>query len=159
MSSTLLDEALESELATAAESVGCELLRVRFEGKHLQIFLDREDGGVTIEDCQTVSRLVSAILDVHDFGKKKYILEVSSPGLDRELFRPRDYTRFLGSLARVTYFDAERRKTTVIGRLSEFDDSSADTGDQVLTLVEQDSERSLEIPLRDIAKARLEIEL
>ena len=156
MGNHVIDPDLEQELRTAAESAECELLHVEFAGNRLQIFLDREDGGVTIDHCQTVSRLVSAILDVQDFGKKKYVLEVSSPGLDRELYGPRDYRRFRGSLARVTFFDAERAKKTIIGRLGALEET---TGDGRVTFTEEPSGQEWVIDLRDIQKARLEIEL
>ena len=151
-----LDDFLISELREAAESVGCELLHVKYHGKMLQIFLDREDGGVTLDHCQTVSRMASAILDVHDFGKQKYILEVSSPGLDRELYSERDYRRFEGSLGRVTYLDSEQRKTTVVGRLGTVEGSDADA---VLDLIDPDSGETLRIPLERVQLARLEVEL
>ena len=59
--------------------------------------------GVSLGDCEHVAKQASALLDVLDFGNGRYLLEVSSPGLDRQLYRPGDYRRFLGRLARVTY--------------------------------------------------------
>lgn len=156
MSTNVIDEELETELRTAAESADCELLHIELSGNRLRIFLDREDGGVNIDHCQTVSRLASAILDVHDFGTRKYVLEVSSPGLDRQLYGPRDYRRFQGSLARVTFVDEERAKKTVVGRLGDFDETP---GQERVTLTEEPSGHQLTLDLRDIRKARLEIEL
>jgi hypothetical protein len=81
-----------TELAAIAESVGCELVRVEFKGGVLRLMLDREPGserlGVSHEDCANVSRQASALLDVVDFGPARYTLEVTSPGLDRPLYRP-----------------------------------------------------------------------
>lgn len=150
-----VDADLEAEIGGVAASVGCELLHLELKGGVLRIFLDQEDGGVTLDHCQTVSRQVSALLDVHDFGKKKYVLEVSSPGLDRELYGPRDYQRFSGNLARVTFYGGEaHQKQTVVGRMVEFD------GDRnILTLLEESARKRHEIPLADIQVARLEIEL
>ena len=73
---------------------------------------------MTLADCEHVSRQVSALLDVLDFGTGRYVLEVSSPGLDRQLYKPRDYDRFAGRLARVTFQDPETgKKKTVVARL------------------------------------------
>ena len=146
---------LEAEIAAIAESAGCELLRASFQRNVLQILLDKPVGGVTLEHCQTVSKQVSALLDLSEFGSDRYVLEVSSPGLDRELFRPQDYERFTGSLIRVTYFEGGERKAkkTVIARLKAFD---AEAG---TLLVEEKDQPPKQIPLRDVGKARLEIEL
>jgi ribosome maturation factor RimP len=81
------------------------------------LFVDKPEG-VTLADCQLVSKQVSALLDVLDFGNSRYVLEVSSPGLDRQLYRLQDYERFAGRLARVTYEDPETgKKKTEVARL------------------------------------------
>jgi len=66
----------------------------------LRLYIDRE-GGIGIEDCQTVSRTVEPILDVEDFIEPAYDLEVSSPGVDRPLRKPADFDRFAGQRAHV----------------------------------------------------------
>lgn len=146
---------LEAEVAAIAAGAGCELLRLSFARNHLQILLDKPDGGVTLEHCQTVSKQVSALLDVAEFGSDRYVLEVSSPGLDRELFRPQDYQRFQGSLVRVTFFEGGERKgkKTVVGRLAGYDPDAA-----TITVAEDGQDPRI-LPLRDVGKARLEIEL
>ncbi len=158
MDGSSIDEDLHREVVAIAEDSGCELLHIRFKSHLLQIFLDRPDGGVTLDDCQTVSKQVSAFLDVHDFGTKKYVLEVSSPGLDRELFGPKDYERFCGDLVRVTFFGGpERKKQTIVGRLQAFDPAAAGGGR--VTLSEESSEKEHVISLDDIKIARLEVEI
>lgn len=158
MVTSSIDSQLRAELSAVAESQGCELLEVAFQGGSLRLILDREEGGITLDDCQSVSKQVSPLLDVHDFGDRKYVLEVSSPGLDRKLYGPRDYGRFQGQLARVTFLDGPKReKRTVVGRLERFDDKVSGGG--VLHLHEEDAERRHEIPARDVQVARLEIEL
>lgn len=146
---------LEAEIAAIAAGAGCELLRLSFQRNLLQILLDNPNGGVTLEHCQTVSKQVSALLDLSDLGDGRYVLEVSSPGLDRELFRPQDYQRFQGSLARVTFFDGGERKgkKTVIGRITAYDPET-----ETIALTEE-GQPTRTIPLRDVGKARLEIEL
>jgi ribosome maturation factor RimP len=164
-----LDSALLTELAEVAKGAGCELVHAELKGNVLRLFIDREgsegEGGVTHADCEHVSRQASALLDVADFGKGRYILEVSSPGLDRQLYGPRDYARFTGKLVRVTFENpaAGVRKRTVVGRLREYRPGapSADPG-RIAGEIEVAEERSgevLAIPLADIKMARLEIEL
>src|SRR5437764_15262563 len=103
------------ELEAVAAASGCELLAAELKGGVMRLILDRPEGGVTLADCEHVSRQASALLDVLDFGAGRYVLEVSSPGLDRQLYRPQDYDRFAGRLARVTYTDPEtgKKKTEV----------------------------------------------
>lgn len=86
---------------------GYELVEVELAGAGkttvLRLFIDKE-GGVTLDDCATVSQAVSAMLDVEDPIESAYELEVSSPGVDRPLRRPEDYTRFAGQKAKVKTF-------------------------------------------------------
>jgi ribosome maturation factor RimP len=163
---------IQAELAAIASGAGCELLAAEWKGGVLRLILDRpaaavstaaldtaaspEAGGVTLGDCEHVSKQVSAFLDVADFGGGHYVLEVSSPGLDRQLYRPNDYQRFRGRLARVTFDDPEtRRKRTVVGRLAELDEAAG-----TLTLAAGEPRQQLvAIPLHTIRLARLEIEL
>lgn len=152
-----IDPELEEEFRAVAEDAGCELYHVERQAGVLRVFLDREDGGVTHEHCETVSRQLSTLLDMSDWGTGRYVLEVSSPGLDRQLYRPRDYERFCGSLLRVTYSyldGTERRKRTIVGRLVAFDAAASR-----LELQEVDSEAPLAVPMDAVHKARLEPEL
>jgi ribosome maturation factor RimP len=134
----------------------------------LRIFVDRPEGGVTIADCELVSRQVSALLDVLDFGQSRYVLEVSSPGLDRQLYKPRDYDRFAGSLVRVTFQDPETgKKKTVVARLQGLRraEGAPDEDAQVLLAEEAPPKakdkagETLAVPLKNVTLARLEIEL
>jgi ribosome maturation factor RimP len=88
-----------------ASSSGLELVDVEFRGGGksgmLRITIDKP-AGVTHEDCANVSREVGTILDVEDAVPGSYLLEVSSPGLDRKLSRPAEFERFVGSLIKVT---------------------------------------------------------
>jgi ribosome maturation factor RimP len=158
MASIKAEEKLEKEVAEIAQEAGCELLRLSFKRDVLQILLDRPEGGVTLDHCQLVSKQVSALLDVLDFGKDRYVLEVSSPGLDRELFRPQDFIRFQGSRVRVTFFEGGERaaKQTIVGRLTSYDPEL--TGGSIVVDATE-SKQSFTIALRDVQKARLEVEL
>ena len=150
-----IDGDLMAEFEAIAASSGLELVHADFKGGNLRLFIDRPDGGVTLDDCQHVSKLVSALLDVVDFGRQRYTLEVSSPGLDRQLYRPRDFERFTGHKVRVTFLTPERSKRTVVGALREF--RPADGGGTVAVSVD-DSGEELEIALDDVQMARLEVE-
>jgi ribosome maturation factor RimP len=152
MSDQGIDPSLESELAAIAERAGCELVHAEWKGGVLRLFIDRE-GGVTLADCEAVSRQTSAQLDVADFGRGRYTLEVSSPGLDRQLHRPADYERFVGRLVRVTHLDAATsRRRTDVGRLA------GRRGDAVEVVDERTGDRTI-IPLKNISLARLVAEL
>jgi ribosome maturation factor RimP len=142
---------LRTQFEDAARQAGCELLHAEFKGGVLRLVLDRE-GGVDLGHCETVSKQVSALLDVADFDPGHYTLEVTSPGLDRQFYRPDDYRRFVGERVRVTWQDptmATRR--TVVARLEAFDcDEPAS-----VELVEEQRHERLRIDIANIQIARL----
>lgn len=96
---------IESLVGPSLESMGYAVVRVRlFDGKQrrLQIMAERADGAaMTVDDCAVLSRTISALLDVEDPIPGPYLLEVSSPGLDRPLVRREDFARFAGYEARI----------------------------------------------------------
>ena len=149
------DADLREALAAAAADAGCELLHLEFKGGTLRLILDRPEGGISLNDCEAVSRLVSPLLDAHDFGRGRYTLEVSSPGLDRQLYGPRDFERFVGHPVRVTYRSEEGRKRTFSGRLELFDPA----GDGAIEVFDAEIDGPLRIPLPRLNLARLEIEI
>lgn len=101
-------------LEPTVEGLGYELadLELRIGGKNgvVRIFIDRPEG-VGLDDCEVVSRQVSALLDVEDPVPGHYVLEVSSPGLDRKLTKPAHFQRFVGEEVRVQMrFPVEGRR-------------------------------------------------
>ena len=92
-------ELLEQLIAPIAVSLGCELWGLEYltQGRYttLRIFIDAENG-VSLEDCEKVSRQVSSVMDVEDPIDSEYTLEVSSPGLDRPLYTEAHYARYVG---------------------------------------------------------------
>jgi ribosome maturation factor RimP len=130
--------------------LGYELVRVVVSGRDrptLQVMIDRADGAtITIDDCETVSRALSAKLDVEDPIASAYTLEVSSPGIDRPLVRPKDYQRFAGHLARVEARApiAGRRRFT--GRIVGADDTN-------FRIAVEEGE--VEIPFAEVSRAKL----
>jgi ribosome maturation factor RimP len=121
----------------------------------LRVFIDKPSG-VTHEDCEHVSREVSTILDVEDPIKGSYVLEVSSPGLDRKLRGPADYDRFKGSLLKLQTLEPVNGSRNYEGRLQSFDGSRLS-----LELPpkgkgkKQGPGGTLEIELSNVAKANL----
>lgn len=155
MPTTRITPTLESELQALAAQIGCEVAHTEFRGGVLQVVLDRDPGSITLQDCEAFSRMASATLDLEDFGRDRYLLEVSSPGLDRQLYRPRDYERFCGREVRVTFLEgSERKKRTVVGRLAHYDDA----GPGLATVVEPTGAEH-RIPMSDVKIARLVAEL
>jgi ribosome maturation factor RimP len=148
------------ELEQVAQAAGCELVHAELKGGVLRLFVDKPEG-VTLADCQLVSKQVSALLDVLDFGIGRYVLEVSSPGLDRQLYGPQDYDRFAGRLARVTYEDPETgKKRTDVARLQGLRRDGEGAGEEPRVLLEDGRTGEVrELPLKNVKLARLEIEL
>jgi ribosome maturation factor RimP len=99
-----LDRRLAAIVRPTIEDLGFELVRLRLQGSKravLQIMAERPDGGIEVDECARISRAVSAVLDVEDPIHAEYVLEVSSPGIDRPLTRLKDFERWAGYEARV----------------------------------------------------------
>jgi ribosome maturation factor RimP len=109
-----------------------------------------EEAGVTIQDCERVSRDVSAILDVEETIDHHFVLEVSSPGLDRPLREPRDYQRFAGRLAKIVVSEPVDRQTAFAGRLFGLEHDAV--------IIETTPGKRHLIPLTLIKRARLDVE-
>jgi ribosome maturation factor RimP len=104
----IAESGLSARVASVAEPVieglGYRLVRVKVSGADgctVQIMAERPDGSMTVEDCETVSRALSPVLDVADLIERAYRLEISSPGIDRPLVRKSDFERYAGHLAKI----------------------------------------------------------
>ena len=149
-----VDEELQQEFEEIAENAGCELLEAEFKGGSLRLTIDHPDG-VSHDHCQSISRQVSAILDVSDFGPGRYLLEVSSPGLNRKFYSERDFERFCGQRVRVTWKSPDmEHKKTVVGMLKTY---SRDRSE--IELLDVDGHEVQWLSLNDVRIARLEPEL
>lgn len=148
-----------------AASNGLEVVEVEFRGggkaRMLRIFIDKA-GGITHEDCANLSREVSTILDVEDaVPGGQYLLEVSSPGLDRKLVRPADYERFIGSRVKVVTRQPLLGMRAFEGRLESFADGRL-TLELSTTKKKKGPEaapQKLEVELANIERANLVPEL
>ena len=132
------------------ESMGYELVGVEFlgGGAHgtLRVYIDRDDG-ISVDDCAAISHQISGILDVEEPIRQAYDLEISSPGIDRPLFKLGDYERFAGETARIKLAVGQNGRKNFKGRLQ----GVTDTGK---VLIEVDGE-VFSLPFADIARANL----
>jgi ribosome maturation factor RimP len=137
-------------LTPTVEALKLELLGIEFaqSGSRalLRLYIDAEGRLINIEDCEAVSREVAAILDVNDPISSNYTLEVSSPGLDRPLFKPEHFTRFLGEQAKVNLRLPQNARRRVQGRIAKVEG-------ELITIAEDKAE--FEIAFDNIEKARL----
>lgn len=135
-----------------ANEMGVELFSVELIGTKrllIRVTIDKE-GGVTLDDCEKFSRDFSAILDVEDPIPQSYILEISSPGLDRPLRDEKDFEKNKGKLVRVITSEKIENQNFFLGRILDVEDNF------VKLLVKN---RIINIPFNKISRARLEIEL
>ncbi len=141
---------LRELLEPAIHALGCELVGVEYHssGRHsvLRIYIDRPEG-VTLDDCQAISHQVSGILDVEDPVPGQYTLEVSSPGLDRPLFRREDFERFSGEAVQL------RMQVPVEGR-RRFSGTLRGLADDAV-VIELDDGGEVRLPLEQVEQARL----
>jgi len=148
-----LQEQIQLLLDPILGSLGLTLwdLEIRKQGPQwlLRIYIDRETGGVTLGDCEAVSRDLGTVLDVEDIISHAYTLEVSSPGLDRSLTRPEHYRKCRGSLVKVKTFQPINGVKVFKGKLAGLED--------LVVVLEQDSGETLRIPLDNVSKASLEV--
>lgn len=147
---------LNARIAHLVEPViaglGFRLVRVRVSGRDgmtVQIMAERPDGSMTVDDCETVSRDVSATLDVEDPIDQAYHLEISSPGIDRPLVRRSDFERWSGHEAKIELtqpIDGRRRFRGLLAGLE---------GDRVGVVEPDKGAEKVFLPIHEISDARL----
>jgi ribosome maturation factor RimP len=149
---------LEELVASEIKPLGLELFELKLGGSKgrpvLDVRVEREDGQkVTVEDCATASRAIELKLDAEDFGGKRYVLEVSSPGIERPLRNAKDWRKFVGSAVVVTTNvpgDPAGRRTDEVGIAG----VEGDTGQEVV-IVRNERGDERRFPLAAVEKARL----
>ena len=133
----LIEERIREIAARVAEEKKLELVHAQIVGANkgltVRVFIDKP-GGVTHEDCSAVSRQLDAVFDAEDFISSAYVLEVSSPGLERELYNLKDFERFVGKLAKVKTKNQINGQKNFRGRIADvkgeeiiFDDKTSGT--------------------------------
>ena len=131
---TAIDRRLADIIGPVIEGLGFELVRIRLMGgktRTLQIMVDRPEGGIEVDECATCSTAISAVLDVEDPIEDNYILEVSSPGIDRPLTRLKDFDMWVEYEARLEtteLIDGRRRFKGIL---------QGTEGDEVLIEIEE----------------------
>ncbi|WP_058485192.1 ribosome maturation factor RimP [Defluviitalea phaphyphila] len=152
MAKKKIEQLVEAYLAPIIEEYKFELVDVEYvkEGSnwYLRIFIDKE-GGITIDDCELVSRSLEKKLDEEDPIKDSYILEVSSPGLDRPLKKESDFEKFKGQVVDVKLYKAVNKKKEYRGELKGLENN-------IVKIIDEDGQE-LAFDRNDIAIIRLAI--
>jgi ribosome maturation factor RimP len=137
----------------AARAAGVEIVDVEWKvgkDRFLRVSIDKPEG-VSHRDCQAVSEQLSVLLDLEDLVPgSRYVLEVSSPGLDRKLTKPSEFERFVGRLARISTTEPVANAKFFEGRLAGYADGRVKIEVQG---------RIIELPFTGIRKANLVVEL
>jgi len=146
-------ESVKREVSRLIEPIlaemGIELVYVEYLSEHgrwvLRIYVD-EEGGITLEDCARVSREIGNVIDVKEIVPHEYVLEVSSPGLNRPLVREKDFNQAVGKKVKLQMIHAVDERRNFTGYLKAFKDG---------TLHIQLSDKLVLLPRRDVKKANL----
>ena len=154
MDKQLISGRVENIAGKVAGANSVELVHVEIAGTKrdvvVRIYIDKE-GGVTIEDCSLFSKAIEDILELEDFIPSKYVLEVSSPGIERELYSLADFVKFRGALAKVkTNIEIDGQKTFV-GPIVEANEDKIEIDDR--------TRGKVSFTFADVAKANLKIDL
>ena len=147
-----IERRAEKLLLPIVEEAGFELVDVEYvrEGStwYLRGYIDKP-GGITVNDCEKVSRVFSDRLDEEDFIEESYVMEISSPGLDRPLKKPGDFSRAMGEAVEVrTYRPLEGQKEFT-GILTDYDGTS-------FTIEEEEGKTRI-FSMKDVALVRLAV--
>ena len=147
-------ERIDKIATEAAKQNGVEFVHSEIVGSKrnmtVRIYIDKPEG-VTLEDCSTVSRAVEAVIDAEDFIPSAYVLEISSPGLERPLFNLADFVRYEGKKVKVKTEEPINGQANFSGRIT-----SVEGSDVVL---EDKTNGTVRIPFEKVAKANLKVDL
>lgn len=154
MSQGKIDERIREIAAGSAKRNDLELVHVQAKGAKnnltIRVFIDKK-GGVTHDDCVKVSREIESVLDAEDFIPSTYLLEVSSPGLERELYSLKDFEKFAGEKAKVRMHAPIDGQRNFRGRIVKVD------GEKIV--FEDKTSGEVSFSFGDVAKANLEIDI
>jgi len=161
MSAKTVISQTEELLLPVLEEGGFELVDIEYQreqrGWILRVYVDKE-GGIVLDDCADISRELGVLLEVEDFIRTAYVLEVSSPGIDRPLKKMADFERFSGKLAKIKMLEGidpdarHYKRKTFTGTLLGIEEG--------LVRLQQNDKKGgiVELPFSDICSARLEFE-
>lgn len=150
----LITETIRDLVIPLLDSLGLELFDLQFQRagsrQTLRIFIDKKEGGVTLDDCQRVSREIGILLDIKDIVPGRYVLEVSSPGISRPIRNETDFQRYVGNKIKVKLSTRISDQKVFIG---------VDLGVESETLrLEIEPGKEIRIPVKQIVKANLEVD-
>jgi ribosome maturation factor RimP len=147
-------ERIDKIATQAASENGVEFVHSEIVGSKrnmtVRIYIDKPQG-VTLEDCSMVSRAIEAVIDAEDFIPSSYVLEVSSPGLERPLFSIKDFEKFVGKTAKVKTSQSIGGQANFNGRIN------AVEGGEIIFVDKTNGE--VRIPFDKVAKANLKVDL
>lgn len=152
---------IEAKVRTLADEIvgrdGYDLVDVEYKrdvaGWTLTLFIDKQ-GGVSLEDCQRVSHVMSTVLDVEVPTLHNYNLQVSSPGLDRPLTKPADYRGALGRQVRITTKEPignQRHFSGVLESVAQ----AGESGDRLILQLQDDTGTGHDIPMESVKRAKI----
>ena len=151
MAETVIEQ-IEAVALPVLDELGLELVEVQYRreqvGWVLRLFIDKQDG-VNLDDCGTVSREISQLLDIEDFIDSAYSLEVSSPGLNRPLKSMAEFERFVGRLAKIKTTETIAGEHVFIGRINKAE------GEAIVLGI---GTKEVTILFSQVSRARLEVE-
>lgn len=154
MQDSSIVERIDKIADKAARENGVEFVHSEIVGnrrnKTVRIYIDKPEG-VSIEDCSNVSRSVESVIDAEDFIPSAYVLEVSSPGLDRPLFKLDDFKRFVGNKAKVKTAEAMNGQANFNGSIVAIE------GTEIV--FEDRTSGTVRIPFEKVEKANLKVDL
>lgn len=154
MEQASIAQRIEKIASTAAEAHGVEFVHSEIAGTKrnltVRVYIDKP-AGVTIEDCSAVSHSIEEVLDADDFIPSAYVLEVSSPGLERGLYKLSDFERFTGKRAKIKTAEPINEQANFNGRILGVEDDEIVFDDR--------TSGSVRIPFAEIEKANLRVDL
>ncbi|KIE04937.1 Ribosome maturation factor RimP [Candidatus Jidaibacter acanthamoeba] len=138
----------------SVRALGFDIVRIKNlqagKSKTLQIMIDRMDNeNIAIEDCEQVSRHISALLDVEDIIDERYTLEVSSPGLNRPLTRLKDFENNIGNIIKLTIFEAVDGRRRFVGKINEVNEEN-------IVILPKDANEIINLNFNNIEEAFLQ---
>jgi ribosome maturation factor RimP len=140
----------------AIESEGYTLVDVELKGgsgaRTLRLFIDRPGKGITLDDCQKVSEILSPLLDVEDIVEGRYFLEISSPGINRRIKKKEDFARFAGDKVKIVTRSPMEGRSKFTGTIE-----GVEGGEVLIRTGTSKSARTYSIPLAAIEKANLQV--
>ncbi len=154
MENASIEERIREIAAGAAKKNGVEFVHCEIVGAKrnmtVRVFIDKS-GGVSVEDCATVSRSMEETLDADDFIPSTYLLEVSSPGLERELYSVADFKRFAGQKVKVKLASAVNGQKVFVGKIEGVDGKDI--------LLSEKTHGEIRFPHGEVVKANLRVDL